>query len=293
MSLSKYLQSPEVLHGIPGKEPEELQSYIYDKCSTWYAEHPEESELIRRNLQRLDIAPSDKLLEDIQRHVFLHYCEKFLAIYKSPEEYSNFLKNSVDLQDTVKVLRDALLKGNGILITAAHFGAIEFLIPSISMYQLPLNAAIRFATEQFSKRTYAHAEKMKNSGFFSQVNLIEIGKPGTIAALDMAAVLRKKEILFTVFDEKTDYSIPVKLFGKEVWGGAGLDRLIQFIKTPVSVFTAFMVRTGKDSYQLKLIEVDRSSDNIIQSMFINLEEVVNENLAQWYFLHEEIPFLDK
>ena len=35
------------------------------------------------------------------------------------------------------------------------------------------------------------------------------------------------------------------------------------------------------------------SENPIQEMYDNLESILKENLEQWYFLHEEIPFMDE
>lgn len=293
MSLSKYLQSPDILQVITGTDnEEELRSFVLDKCREWYTSHPEESELIRNNLQRFNIPYTDKCISEIEQHIFLHYYEKFLPHIKSPKEYYTFLKDHTDCHDAVQIIKDALSMGRGILLPTAHFGGIEFIIPCLSMHKLPLNAAARFTTEQFSKQVHAYAKKMRDCGFFGRIRLIEIGKPGTLVALEMAAVLRRKEVLFSIFDEKTDYSIPVTLFGKHVWGGAGLDRLLQFLKEAVSVFTLFMIRTGQDSYKLQLIEIDPTSSNPIQDMFTSLENIVKDNIEQWYFLHEEIPFVD-
>lgn len=293
MSLSKYLQSQEILQYVPGKKPDELRSFILDKGLDWYIQHPEESERIKNNLCCLDISASDDLIMDIQKHVILHYYEKILPLCGSPEFYYNFLNDNVDLKDAINTLKKAINEGNGILIAAAHFGGVELIVPCLSMHKLPLHIALRFTTEQFSSIAHKVAEKMAASGFFDQIIFIEVGKPGTMAALDMAGVLRKKEVLISVFDEKTDYSIPVKLFGKEVWGGAGLDRLLRFTKTEVSVFNAFMIRTDTGTYQLKVIEINIVTENPVQSMFANLEKIVEDNLEQWYFLHEEIPFVDQ
>jgi lauroyl/myristoyl acyltransferase len=134
--------------------------------------------------------------------------------------------------------------------------------------------------------------EMTKLGLTGEINFIEIGKPGTNAALEMAAALRKKEVLVTVFDEKTDYSIPVKLFGRDVWGGAGLDKLIKYTGSSIAVFNAYMIRTGPYNFELKLVEINVKSENIIQNMFTNLEQLVKDHLEQWYFLHEEIPFID-
>ncbi len=292
MSLSGYLQSKEILKFVPGKNPDELWPFVLNKGMEWYNTHPEEKELIKKNLLRLNISFSNDLIASIQKHIILHYFEKLLPLCGNPEFYYNFLKKRVVIKNEINNLKNILKDGSGILIASAHFGAVELIVPCLSMYNLPVNIALRFTTEQFSKAAHNIAEKMSASGFFGSLNFIEIGKRGTMAALDMAAVLRKKEVLVTVFDEKTEYSIPVKLFGKEVWGGAGLDKLLQFTKSPVSVFNAFMIRDENKTYQLKLLKIDPSNKNPVKSMFINLEKMIKNNIAQWYFLHEEIPFVN-
>lgn len=290
MSLSKYLQSQEIIKSISGKSPEDARSLILDKGLSWLAGHPEEAELVRSNLRSLDIPFSDDLVKRIQEHIALHYYEKILPLCGDPEFYYHFLNENVDVSE-VHTLKDVLEKEKGVLVTAAHFGGVELIVPTLSMFKLPIHPVLRFTTEQFSKVAHKHAEDMEDCGFFGPINFIEIGRQGTVAALDMAAVLRRKELLFSVFDEETDYSTTVKLFGKEISGGAGLDRLLRFANTPVAVFNAFMIRAGINKYTLKFIEIDVTEGNPIQSMFNNLEKIAEENLEQWYFLHEEIPFI--
>ena len=83
------------------------------------------------------------------------------------------------------------------------------------------------------------------------------------------------------------------LFGKTVKGGSGLDKILRFTNTPVAVFNAFMVRGEGQRYQLHLMQIDPEDTDLIQTMYKNLELIVSENVAQWYFLHEEIPFIEE
>ena len=292
MSLSKYLQSKEIIQAISGKSPHEARSLVLEKGIDRLSKHPEEGELIKRNLLRFKIAFDSELIARIQEHIVLHYYEKILPLCGDPECYYNFLKENVDVTE-IDILKEATDKGNGILITVAHFGGVELVVPTLSMFKFPIHPVLRFTTEQFSKVAHKHAKDMEASGFFGPINFIEIGRKGTMAALDMAAVLRKRGMLVSVFDEETEYSIPVKLFGMEILGGAGLDRLLRFTNTPVALFNAFMIRTDVNKYQLKFVEIEVTKENPIQRMFNNLEKIVKENLEQWYFLHEEIPFVEE
>lgn len=292
MSLSQFLQSRQILDYIQGKHPDEVRTYILEQGSTWFDAHADEIAVIEQNLHKLNIVFSNDLLVEIKHHLILHYYEKIVPLCCTPQQYCTFLRTAVDASAAVSSIRDALQNGSSVLIAFAHFGGVELTVPVFSMNSLPVNTALRFTTEQFSQAAHTHAEKMAASGYFSPIRFIEIGKPGTMTALDMAAALRRQELLLTVFDEKTEYSVPVKLFGKEVWGGAGLDRLLHFSKAKVVVFNAFMIRTGQQRYYLKLVDVDIHPQRVIQSMYSNLEDIVEDYVAQWYFLHEKIPFVE-
>jgi lauroyl/myristoyl acyltransferase len=292
MSLSKFIQSKDVIQHVPGKSPDELRTYILERGLEWCDKHPQERNTVEENLSNLNFPVSKELISNIQKHTVLHYYEKMLPFSGGPEFYFNFLKEYIHIDDEVSMLRSILNEGKGILIALAHFGAIEVFVPRLTTYKLPLYPTMRFATGRFSEIYQQFGHEMTKKGLAGEINFIEIGKPGTNAALEMAAALRKEGVLVTVFDEKTDYSIPVKLFGREVWGGAGLDKLIKFAGSSIVVFNAYMIRTGPNKFKLKLIEVDTESENPIQSMFTNLEKVVKDHLEQWYFLHEEIPFID-
>ena len=291
MSLSKYLQSKEIIQAVSGKSPSEARFFLLEKGTSWLSQYPEEREMIKRNLLRFNITFDSELISRIQEHIVLHYYEKILPLCRGPEFYYNFLKENVDVNE-INILKEAIDKGNGILVTVAHFGGVELIVPILSMFKFPIHTVLRFTTEQFSKVVHKHAKDMEASGFFGPINFIEIGRKGTMAALDMAAVLRKRGMLVSVFDEETEYSIPVKLFGIEISGGAGLDRLLRFTNTPVALFNAFMIRTDVNRYQLKFVEIEQTKENLIQRMFNNLENIVKGNLEQWYFLHEEISFVD-
>lgn len=290
MSLSSYLQSEEILKEVPGKNSQEIRSYILERGLTWCRKHPEERDKVAKNLQLLNLPSTDELISNIQKHIVLHYFEKILPFGLGPEKYCDFLNTNISFND--QKLHHIINDGNGVLIALAHFGAVELIAPRLTTSKLPIYPALRFSTGRFSQIFQKFGEELTKRDLAGEINFIEIGKPGTTAALDMAVAIRKKGVLVTVFDEKTDYSIPVTLFSKKVWGGAGLDKLITFVRSPLVIFNAFLIRRGDNAFELKLMDVDTDSENPIQSMFTNLETVVKDHLEQWYFLHEEIPFIE-
>jgi hypothetical protein len=53
-----------------------------------------------------------------------------------------------------------------------------------------------------------------------------------------------------------------------------------------------MVRLENDQYKLQLEKIDLTSKDILQQMYNSLKAIVENHCEQWYFLHEEIPFVD-
>jgi len=291
MELSRYLQSPELLSSIASMHPDVLRDVLLGRTRQWYAEHADARQLIESNLHRLGSVPGTGINAFID-HVGLHYFEKLLALCLGAEKFRSFLDTHVDTGRAVSMLETARSEGKAVLCAAPHFGAVEFIAPSLASRGFELTAALRFKTEQLSQAAHAHAQAFAASGLFAAISFIEVGKPGTHAALDMAAVLRRKSILLTVFDEKTDYSVPVQLFSTQVWGGAGLDKLLTFCGVPTAVFAAFMVRLSGGKYRLDLEQVRGEPNDAITGMYARLEEKARRHTEQWYFLHEEIPFID-
>ena len=293
MSLSKHLQTSGLLEKIDGMSFDSLREAVVVAGSAWYADHAEEREIITGNLQALGLDTQPAVVDEVLYHTSLHYFEKFLPLTGSIPRYAEFLSTHIDAGDSIGQLRQSLEASRGICIAVSHFGAVEFITPFLGMHFLPMNAVLKFSTEAMSEMAHRRSVAMEKSTLFSLINLIEIGKPKTVAAMQMAAVLRRHEIILSVFDEKTPYSRQVELFGKKVWGGAGLDRMIAFANTPVDLYAAFMVRGETDRYRLELHKIDESETDRIGAIYRVLEKVVTRHLPQWYFLHEELPLVEE
>jgi len=291
VSLSGYLQNAEIMKTIQGKDHHFLKDIILERGRRWYAEHPEEVEIIDNNIAAFGLKGGNNLAEQVKEHILLHYYEKLIGICYAADKFAAYLDQSVTDDGSIEKLQSILSGPSGVLLLISHFGAVELITPFISRHALPITSALRFTTEQFSSLARKRAKELEESGKFGPIGFIEVGKPKTAAALDMAAVIRRGEILTTVCDEETDYSIPVLLFNKKVYGGAGVDRLIKFSRAPLEVVTASMVRTGDDSYRFVVDHINKDSDEPIQNIFNSLEKALTVNPEQWYFLHEEVPFV--
>jgi lauroyl/myristoyl acyltransferase len=289
MSLSSFLQTPDILGKLPGLGADGVMELIAGLTQKWYQENPDERAIIQENLHRFNLTANDSKTDAIIHHIGLHYGEKFLPLALSPEALYAFLTDRIDSNEALSVFKEDHSRGHGILILTGHVGAIEFIVPTLSIKHIPLSAALKFSTERLAQAARARADMMKSTGKFGEIQFIEVGKPGTSAAMDMAAALRRKEALLTVFDEKTPYSIPTSLFGTTVWGGAGLQKLIAFAKE-AKVYSTFMIREA-NRYRLCIKRIEPSAEPIAQ-MYAHLEETVKPRIEQWYFLHEEIPFVE-
>lgn len=289
MGLSKTLQSPEILEEIVGKNFDEVKRILLSVGNKYYEEHSDENEAICENLAAFGLPDNEEIVKKVQESIIIHYAEKVFPLTGTPFMLAEFIAERIDFADARKTLENALQNGAALLATP-HFGGVEFITPTISFMKLPINPVLKFTTQNLSDKIRAFAKKMEESGKFGNINFIELGKPNSQGALAMADVLNKNEILFSVFDEETPYSKPVKLLGKNVLGGAGLDKLLKFAGKSVSVFTVFMLRLG-ENYEMKLLPIDLHSDNPIQQMYSNLESILRDDFVPWYFLHEKIPFL--
>ncbi len=291
MSLSRYLQTSGLLSTIEGMAPERLREKVIDLGTAWYDGHPEERGIIEQNLGTFGLDCSASTVDDIEYHTILHYFEKFLPLTGSIASYASFLAEHINDNGGIDAIGESLAASRGVCIATAHFGAVEFIGPYLAAHKLPLNATLKFSTVQLSAIVHERAAAMEKSGLFGPMAFIEIGKPKTVAAMQMAAALRRHEIVLSVFDEKTPYSKPVELFGTKVWGGAGLDRMIAFSNTTVDLYVAFMLREAGGRYRLELRKIDEKDIDRIGAIYRALESVVSRHLTQWYFLHEEIPLV--
>jgi lauroyl/myristoyl acyltransferase len=291
MSLSRSLQSPDILALAHRFDPPALRSAMLERGRSWFAHNRAQQERIAHNLAAFGFDPDQALLDRTQDHIILHYYEKLLPLGGSPAEFARFIDTTIDAAEAIAMIQNAITPTSGALLATGHFGGVEFIVPALSRGALALTAALRFTTQEFSQKAHDRAGALSQSGLFAPIRFIEIGKPGVSAALDMAAAVRRGEALTSVFDERTEYSKPASLLGRKVWGGAGLDRFIAFTRQSVTVFAVFMVRTEAGTYRLDCTRIDPDNADPIDAMYRRLEELIRRTPWQWYFLHEEAPFV--
>jgi len=291
VSLSSTLQK-RIFRLGPSAGRDTLKREAHACTDRWYRDNPSERESIRRNLAVFGLEHGDRTVDAVVHHIALHYYEKMIPLYGTPADYASYLRETAVVSAAAQRLAAVQAEGRACLLAVSHFGAVELITPSLALHGLDVSAALRFTTQQLSDAALRQARAFHDSGLFGQVQFVEVGKPGVPAALEMAAVVRRGGLLVSVCDERTDYSIPVILRGRRVWGGAGLDRLVRFARAPYRLFAAFMVRTGDERYRLELTEVDDGSPAPVQALFDALGAVVERYPEQWYFLHEDPPLVE-
>jgi hypothetical protein len=291
MTLSSHLQSPEFMRTLPALSREQLRDHIFSQGESWFGSHMEESDVIRRNCAGLGIECDSGFLCQVQHNILLHYYEKLLPFSMTPQEFHHYLHERIALPQEIGILKKTLAAQKGILLAVGHFGAVELIGPCLAASGIPFAGTLRFATTALSGAAHQKAQQLSESGLFAELRFIEIGSGQSSASLEMAAVLRRGGLLCAVFDEPTRYSTDVDLLGARIRGGAGIDRLISFLNAEVVIVAAFMTRTGNETYALNLSEITGFGRGLIQSIYARFETVCRPNLAQWYFLHEEIPFV--
>jgi lauroyl/myristoyl acyltransferase len=270
---------------------EKVRDYVFSRGAAWFDTHHEDSELIRKNCAGLGLACDSVVVKEIQRHILLHYFEKFLLFSMTPQQAHAYLTQRVVLPDEIGILRKSLAEKKSVLVAVCHFGAVELIGPSLAAAGIPCTGTLRFATGMLSEATRQKAQQLTQSGLFADLRFVEIGTGPSAASLEMAAVLRRGGLLLAVFDEPTPYNIEVTLGGRRIMGGAGLDKLAAFMNNNLTVVSACMIRTGDETYKLLLSEHDGGKNGLIQSLYGHFERVCLPLFPQWYFLHEEIPFV--
>lgn len=293
LSLSEVLQSEKILNAGRSADISFVKEMVLAEGNSYFVSHPQETDLIRSNLSAFGLSADTESVNRVIRGVLLHYYEKILPLFLSPAGYRDYLMDRVEGRESMEVFRELRGRGEGTLCTISHFGAVELIAPYIAACGYDLSTVLRFTTQHFSDMAAAHAGAFYSEGSFGKINFIEIGKPGVHAAIEMAAALRRAEIVSTVFDEETEYSLPVTLFGQEISGGAGLHKLITFAGCPMHIINVSMVRNNEENYTFKLDMIDSNKGEPVRQMYRFLEKTVAASPEQWYFLHERIPFIDK
>ena len=289
MSLSKFLHDQKYIGKVAEYGFTEGQAFFGNLALGYLNEHKDYYALIERNLNYFGL-PSDKdAVENAVRHIGHHYHEKFLSFIKPPEFYLDFHRRIVKSDDVIDEILQNQKEKQATVILSTHFGAMALIPGVLNSCKLDISSIIKFPSEAFKNLMMSkHLNVIETLGY-GRTKFVEADKQ---PIMELAFGLKDGETFFSVLDEDTPFSVNVDFLGKTISGGAGIDKIVDYIgKEEVKVYFTVMVRL-EDNYKLDLHSVDLTSDNYIQDMFDIYEKYVLDHYEQWFFLqevHENMP----
>jgi lauroyl/myristoyl acyltransferase len=249
-SLSRFFQSPVNAAIFGWYPPRVLRGYVRLLGSAYFARRPAEWERYRDGLREAYGASGgrrrlDAQLERRVRHgIFDHYFEKMLSAYWGYDRIRTYLLRRVRLVHA-DLLDDALAAGHGVILSTAHFGAVEFLPGSLAWRGYPVTMVVRYQTRRL-KRTM---EEIARRAGVQPLDADE----GAVMTRALSS-LRGGRIFITELDEmecwKPTAHKVMSLFGRRI----ALDRAVELLhrRTGAPVLLALIERVGALRYQLVL-----------------------------------------
>jgi lauroyl/myristoyl acyltransferase len=266
---------------------------IIEMGMSYYQDNPKDSLQIANNLRLVGLPADESKIKEVQKEIVAHYYEKLFALVKRYEAVW-ICRNRVLMGDSLEPFYEAQKDKKAVFVAQSHFGATYLLasvlmcngfdINTVGNFPEPIGSMLKQSTQEFANRY--------NTG---KVNLINLAEPQCDAPMAMLKCLVTQKIVSNVFDENNEFCRPVPFMGTTVYGGSGMDKILNsFNDNRVVIVTPFLIRTGDDSFRY---EVDRhylKEGDIIESFYKSLEKRVIAYPAQWYFLAElEESFIDK
>ena len=289
MSLSKFLHNPQYIRKVAETDLPTGRKLFEDLAIQYVNEHEDYYFLMERNLSYFGL-PSDKgAVESAVKHIGLHYHEKFLSFGKPPSFYPDFHKRIQKSDDVIAEILQRQKEQKACIILSTHFGGMALIPGVLNSCKMELSSIIRFPSEEFKQLIMSKHEHVIEALGYGRTKFFEVDKQ---PIMELAFGLKDGETFFSVLDEHTPFSVEVSFLGKTIFGGAGIDKIIDFIgPDEVNLYFTVMPRV-EESYRLDIHRVDLSRDNYVQDMFDLYAKYVSEQFEQWFFLqevHENMP----
>ncbi len=225
----------------------------------------------------------DQMVPQMLRGVFDHYFEKLLLAYWGHERMRRFLLNRVRPvhQD---LLDEALARGKGVILTTAHFGAVEFLPGSLSVRSYPVTALVRFQTARL-KRTVEQRASLVGT------ELLDV-EEGAVLPRSLGALKRGRVLVFEL-DEMENWrpsaGKEMNFFGRRV----RLDRTVEILqrRSGAPLLLGLMERRAGWSYELVFESPCEHFPAPIglgpdAQLLKRLEHYIYDRPGQWYIWNE-------
>ena len=289
MSLTKFLHNPKYIGKVGEYSLPDGRAFLGDLALGYLRDHEDYYSLIENNLEYFGLPHDNDAVENVVRHIGYHYHEKFLSFIKEPAFYPTFHERIVKSDDVIEEILENQRRKRATFILSTHFGGMALVPGVLNSCKMDLSSIIKFPSEEFKRLIMSkHLNVIETLGY-GRTKFFEVDKQ---PIMELAFGLKDGETFFSVLDEHTPFSVDVNFLGKSIRGGAGIDRIVDFIgKDEMKVYFTIMART-EDSYELDLHRVDLNSENYIQDMFDIYGKHVEARYEQWFFLqevHENMP----
>jgi lauroyl/myristoyl acyltransferase len=259
----------------------------------YFGEHAGEVETIARNLERMGLPNGGAALDAVLEGIAAHYYEKLFALVKTYEAYW-IATNRVDLGSSLDAFADAKAAGKGVFVAQSHFGATYLLASVLMAHGIEASMVGNFPGQVGTMLRENGATIAERYGT-ARANLLNLADPAVDVPMEMLVRLKQRQVLSNVFDENNEFSRPVKLLGRELYGGSGMDLILRhFTDDQLIVVTPFLVRTSDETFRYEIDRHTLAGGDVIQSFYGSLERRVVAHPEQWYFLQElQESFEDK
>jgi len=283
--LSAHLLNKENLELVRKVAWQRGRPEIMTAARRYYDAHPDEVALIASNLDRMGLACSGAALDEVLDGIAAHYFEKLFALVKTYEAHWIAL-NRIDVGESLRVFEEARDTNRGVFIAQSHFGATYLLASALMSHGIETAMVGKFP-EPVGSLLRANGAAIAARYGTAKSHLLNLADPAVDVPMEMLVRLKQRQVLSNVFDENNEFSRPVKLLDRDIFGGSGMDLILRhFTDEQLIVVTPFLVRTSDESFRYELDRHSLSCGDIVQSFYCSLEKRISAHPAQWYFIQE-------
>ncbi len=285
MSIGSFLATGENLELVKKNSWKFGRPKIIEMGMRYYEQHPGQVQVVADNLEKMELPCTGAALDEVLREIVVHYYEKLFVLVKTYEAYW-IAKNRIDVGDSLEHFVEAREAGKAVFIGQSHFGATYFMASVLMVHGLEVYTVGNFP-EPVGSMLENTVDVISKKYGTARANLLNLADSSVDVPGEMMRLLMLKKIVSNVYDENNSFCRPVKLLGKTLFGGTGMDLILKpFSDDKVVILTPFLVRTSDETFRY---EVDRhylSDGDIVESFYRSLEERVKKYHSQWYFIHE-------
>jgi lauroyl/myristoyl acyltransferase len=251
----------------------------------YFEGHADEVDRIARNLELVGLPSRGAALDAVLEGIAAHYYEKLFALVKTYEAYW-IATNRVELGSSLDAFAEARAAGKGVFVAQSHFGATYLLASVLMAHGIEASMVGNFPGQVGAMLRENGATIAARYGT-ARANLLNLADPAVDVPMEMLVRLKQRQVLSNVFDENNEFSRPVRLLGRELFGGSGMDLILRhFTDDQLIVVTPFLVRTSDETFRYEIDRHSLAGGDVVQGFFRSLEARVVAHPEQWYFLQE-------